>query len=274
VIIVASTGATLTDQADSFALRTAALGRELCSALEEADSLPERDPEAPRGQTVGEETGGSSLAAVGATVDTLARLFRADYKIYGITVQEDEKLLSRSVALRFRNAKPGLANPVYLPELFPPNAGDADNPAVRRLVLLDRLRAEAVGKLGAGENERLKNAVTAYDTALAALTASDGAQPPLIGLVLRQAKLRQMLDGGAFLVVTDIQKMGGTSFDKKNFFTFLGGMPYFVSGSAAASYSVQDTSSEAFLDGMNIQVAGGYYRVNQLHRVFKPAEQE
>ena len=33
VIIVAATGATLTDQADSFMLRTAALGRELCAAL-------------------------------------------------------------------------------------------------------------------------------------------------------------------------------------------------------------------------------------------------
>lgn len=69
------------------------------------------------------------------------------------------------------------------------------------------------------------------------MTASEGGQPP--GLGLRQAKLRQMLDGGAYLVATDIQKMGGTSYDKKNFFTFLGGMPYFVSGSAAASYTVR-----------------------------------
>lgn len=272
VIIVAATGATLTDQADSFMLRSAALGRELCAALEQADAVAVAGPPpaVKPGQPLAEKPGGS-IPAVAAAVDTIARLFRADYKIYGIIVAEDEKLLSRSVALRFLNAKPRLPNPVLLPELFPPNAGDRTNPAVRRLTVLDGLRLEAVGRLMTTKDQRLTEAVTAYDKVLAALTTIDGGQPPLIGTVLRQAKLRQMLDGGAYLVVTDIQRMGGTSYDKKNFFTFIGGMPYFVSGSAAASYTVQDTNSEAVLDALNLQISGGYHRVNNLPRSFRPA---
>ena len=201
-------------------------------------------------------------------MDTFARLFRADYKIYGITVAEDEKLLSRSVALSFMGARPRLPNPVLLPELFPPSASDGANPAVRRLTVLDGLRLEAVGRLAGTKYERLTEAVAAYDRALAALTTIDGGQPPLIGIVLRQAKLRQMLDSGAYLVVTDIQRMGGTSYDQKNFFTFRGGMPYVVSGSAAASYTVQDTATEAVLDTVNLQISGGYHRVNALPRQF------
>lgn len=273
VIIVAAGGATLTDQSDTFMIRTAAIGRELCAALAQADAAPVPPPKPGKPvkpgqeQTVVEGTGGG-IPAVAAAVDTFARLFRADYKIYGITVTEDEKLLSRSVALRFLAATPRLPNPVLLPELFPPSPADADNSAVRRLAMLDELRELAVERIAKGPQPRLTDAVSAYDKALAGLTASDGAQAPLIGLVLRQAKLRQLMDGGAYLVVTDIQRMGGTSYDKKNFFTFLGGMPYFVSGSAAASYAVQDTATEAVLDALNLQVSGGYHRVNALPKSF------
>lgn len=162
VVIVASTGATLTDQADAFEIRTAALGRELCAAVDAADAAPPPPRAAARAdQTVAEGTGGS-LVPVTTAVDTIARLFRTDYRIYGIAVIEDEKLLSRAVAMSFMDAKSQPTNPVHLPELFPPSLSDASNPTLRRLALLDALHAEAVSRPAAGRTERLTAAIATY----------------------------------------------------------------------------------------------------------------
>jgi hypothetical protein len=256
VVIVAQSTAGVTDLADSFLLRTSALGREFCAALE----TPAKGGD-------GEVEGGSA-AIVGAIVNTIGTLFRADYTVYGIPVTTDQTLLTKRVALAFKAS--GLQNPVYLPDLSPVGPLDSANPAVRRLAVLDALRslALAAAATNASAKVRLEAAIKAYDDAFAALnTASDG-KPPLMATVIRQAQAAKLIRESGYLVVTNVHVMGGTSYTKKNFFTFLGGMPYFVSGGALASYIVEDGATGSVLDAVTIPMTSGYHRVNQLDRAF------
>lgn len=255
VIIVAQSTTSLTELADSFMVRTTALGREFCAALE----APSR-PAAADG-----EVSGGSLAAAGAIINTVANLFRADYTIYGIAVPTDQTLLTKGVALAFMSHR--LPNRVYMPDLSPVSSLDTDNPAVRRLAVLDALRAMAADSRVAAARTRLDAAMKAYDDALAVLTTATEGKPPLLTAVVRQAGTAELLRAGGLLVITNIHMMGGTSYTTKNFFTFLGGMPYFVSGGALASYVVQDGLGGPVLDTLTVPITSGFHRANQLERV-------
>ena len=256
VVIVAQSTVGVTDLADSFLLRTSALGREFGAALETPPMVGDGEVE------------GGSAAVVGAIVNTIGTLFRADYTVYGIPVTTDQTLLTKRVALSFKAS--GLQNPVYLPDLSPVGPLDSTNPAIRRLAALDALRSLALAAAATNANAkvRLEAAIKAYDDAFAALhTASDG-KPPLMATVIRQAHIAKLVRDGGYLVVTNVHVMGGTSYTKKNFFTFLGGMPYFVTGGALASYIVQDGPTGSVLDTVTVPVMSGYYRINQLDRAF------
>lgn len=257
VVIVAQTATSLTELADTFMVRTAALGREFCAAL----ATPAR-PVAPNG-----EVAGGSIAAAGAIVNTIANLFRADYTIYGIAVTSDQTLLTKGVALAFLRYR--LPNRVYMPDLSPVSALEEDNPAVRRLAVLDALRAKAAESTAA--RTRLDAAIKAYDDAVAALTTATDGKPPLLTSIIRQASTARLIREGGLLVVTNVHIMGGTSYTKKNFFTFLGGMPYFVSGGALASYVVQDSLAGPVRDTLTIPITSGFHRANQLDRVVQSA---
>jgi hypothetical protein len=256
IVIVAQSSTGVTDLADSFLMRTAALGREFCAAL---------DTPATGGN--GEVEGGSA-AVIGAIVNTIGALFRADYTVYGIAVTTDQTLLTKRVALAFKAS--GLQNPVYLPDLSPVGPLDSANPAVRRLAVLDALRGLALAAAATNANAkvRLEAAIKAYDDAFAALNSASEGKPPLMATVIRQAQTAKLIRAGGYLVVTNVHLAGGTSYTKKNFFTFLGGMPYFVSGGALASYMVEDGATGSVLDTVTIPVMSGYHRVNQLDRVF------
>ena len=256
VIMVAQSTASLTELADSFMIRTAALGRELCAAIE----IPPRRAAAGNGEV----EGGSILPVAGAVASTVANLFRADYTIYGIEVTSDQTLLTKGVARAFLSHR--LPNRVYLPDLSPVSPLDADNPAIRRLAILDALRVQAA-ELAGPERPRLVAAVKAHDDAVAALTSATDGKPPLLTLIVRQARTAELLREGSLLVITNVHMMGGTSYTKKNFFTFLGGMPYFVSGGTLASYLVQDALGGPVLDTLTVPITSGFHRANQLERV-------
>lgn len=254
VVIVAQTTTSVTDLADSFLLRTSALGREFCAALT-----------APTHAGT-EEVSGGSAAGVGAVVNTIANLFRADYTLYGIALTADQSLLEKRVALAFMSS--GLSNPVYLPDLSPVGPLDDSNPAVRRIAILDTLRDLASASTSVAARPRLDAAIAAYDDAVLALTTSTDGKQPLLSIILRQARTADLIRRGGYLVVTNVHIMGGTSYTKKNFFTFLGGMPYFVSGGALASYIVQDGLNGPTLDAFTIPVTSGFHRANQVDRAF------
>lgn len=254
VVIVSQNTAVATDLADSFAVSTSAVAHQLCNTLSP--------------QTA--ELAGGSAAAVGAAANILANLIRADYSVYGILLNADQSLLTKRVALAYMNGAAAAAHPVYLPDLAPFNLRDERNPAARRLLVMERIRSEASRKAQADPAMKvsLEEAIKAYDELRTGLTTPTDEKPPLITAIFRQAAVAGLLDQGGYLVVTNIHMLGGTSYTKKNFFTFIGGMPYFVSGGGITSYLVQDGLSGPVLDTVTYPVTSGFHRVNGIHASF------
>ena len=254
VVIVSQNTAVATDLADSFAVSTAALAHQLCGVIFAPTA---------------EIAGGFGGPAIGAAIDTVANLLRADYTVYGISLTADQSLLSKRLALAYMHQSGG-AHPVYVPDLAPFNLRDERNPAVRRLLVMERIRNDANLKAQAESSMKaaLDQAIAAYDELRTGLTATSDDKPPLIAGIFRQAAVSGLLDQGGYLVITNIHMIGGTSYTKKNFFTFLGGMPFFVSGGGVTSYLVQDGLSGPLLDTFTRPVTSGFHRVNGIHSTF------
>jgi hypothetical protein len=254
VVFVSQSTAVATDLADSFAVSTSAVAHQLCDAL--------LAPTA--------ELSGGSLAAAGAALNTVANLLRADYSVYGLSLTPDQSLLTKRVASKYMFTA-GNSHPVYLPDLSPFNLRDERNPAARRLLVMERIRSAASLKARSDDAMKvvLEQAIGVYDELRTGLTTANDDKPPLITSIFRQAAVAGLLDQGGYLVVTNIHMLGGTSYTKKNFFTFIGGMPYFVSGGGITSYLVQDGLSGPVLDTVTYPVTSGFHRVNQIHASFK-----
>jgi hypothetical protein len=289
--------------AEAFDVRTAAMARELCRALEESDVVMASDT---RGLNLGnlnrERGGGFSLPAASAALDVVGNLLRTDYEIFGISVTPDQSQLIREMAGTLLAER--LPNPVYTPSLFPVGSTTDSNPALQRIALLDRLSAEAADAAarhhaaegviaqralhpGAnslalsalkGDHERIKlrlrAAATAYGALLTEVTATTGGQPPSLVGIVRQANTAALLRRGGLLVMTKIHFQGGTAFSRQNFFSSMFGMPYRVSGGALVSSIVQDGSSGRVYQARVVPVSGGFHGPTQLRRVIEKAESE
>jgi hypothetical protein len=280
--------------AETFEVRSAALASEFCRAIDEAAEATRRNAtlEAEVRGT-GERAGGSvPVAAIAGVVDTVANMLRTDYTVYGIALEEDQNLFVREMARAFLAT--GRPNPVYTPGLFPLGQSTADNPALRRIALLDRLRAAAAAAAASqgqqsrqfeqrlasagnrtaevraakdahdGAKKRLEAAIKAYDDLMRSLTSQEGTDPPALAGILRQAYTAELLRRGGLLVVTNVHFMGGTSYTRQNFFSGLFGMPYRVSGGVLVSYIVQDGQSGQVYDARSVPVSGGFYRPTEI----------
>lgn len=254
VVIVSQSTGLSTELVDGFAVSTAAVAHQICDAMRSG------------------EIKAGSLAAASAVVNTVANLLRTDYSVYGISLTPDQSLLTKRVALAFMNNRNAnsLSNPVYLPDQMPFNLRDDRNPAVRRLHVMEMLR-NAASQAAEGDNARkvaIEQAVDAYDKLRAALTTPANDKPAPISAIFRQASIASLLDQGGYLALTNIHMLGGTSYTKKNFFTSLVSMPYYVSGGGLTSYQVQEGFSGPLLDTITFHLTSGFHNVNGIHRNF------
>jgi hypothetical protein len=290
IVIIPESQTGLVDLAEAFDVRSLGLGRQLCSAIEAGENV--RMPDV--ATISGERAGGVGVAAIAEFVNTAANMLRSDYTLFGFSLTADQNLLVRELARAVMARAP---NPVYAPTLFPAAVRRDANPVLRRLEVLDALRAVAVAKavelagrsvtLGraitaAGANapaalqqaksehdavvERLRGAIKAYDDVVTELTTPQGTQPPAMAAILRQAHTAQLLRGGALLAVTHINFIGGTAYTRQNFFSGLFGMPYRASGGVLVSYSVHDGRNGQLWDSISVPVAGGFVRPTELRR--------
>ncbi|HYD37612.1 MAG TPA: hypothetical protein VEA60_08360 [Allosphingosinicella sp.] len=301
IIIVPEDSSKPIAAAVAFDVRAVGVGRELCSALEAAkrttaatDGL-RREVQAASSNRRAELAGGLGPAAlIGTAVNAASNLLRTDYTLHGITVAADQNLFVRELARAVRATN--MPNPIYTPSLFPVGQASADNAAIARLAMLDRLRARALGETSeqhalslvfeqalanAGDRtasiqaakvahdaaaERLTAAIKTYDGFVATVTAAEGDAAAPMSAILQEANTAALLRQGGLLVLTKVHFVGGTSYSRQNFFTFLGGMPYHVSGGALASYVVQDGRTGEVYDSIAIPVSGGYVRPTELRR--------
>jgi hypothetical protein len=251
VLIVTGTEIPSFEGYDAFVLRVEQLDLEFDKAMATSRVAKPKKPKGGRGaSTVGASTSGAAVA-----LDVIGNLFRADYKVAALDFTLDDQLLVRAIIHRAHGTWD-----IRVPTYAPSELGTT-NPAVEQLneVLADR--RTAAGKLIEAKAEAEKFKDYDYAARIAALeayvksaegfiaemrTAVAGVVPFLV--IAKQAQLRSLLDGGHLLMVK-VHVAGGSSVAKKNFWTFLGAMPFKVSGGALVSYSVFDGSSGRVVGG-------------------------
>lgn len=81
----------------------------------------------------------------------------------------------------------------------------------------------------------------------------------------RQSYIERRLKGdGNIILFVKVDFSGGTTYTKKNFFTFFGGIPFFVSGGALASYTVVDGTTGDTLGAGVIDEVTPFSSVNRI----------
>jgi hypothetical protein len=261
-------------------------------AKTQADQIAETKPAAAGGGT---ESVGALITGAGAVLDLGAKLgsyFQSDYKVWGVTVAgSDDDLLAVSVA----GALSGSWYPAkWVPQsstqpitdLLKPLAAAreksvADSQAVQEK--RDRFKAEADKESDPKKKERLNTIAAAYTRAADACTAAQKRFDDLL------ASLASVTDGvplavyiadektvsdrlgvaGNLILFVRLNAPAGGRYTKKNLWTYFGGMPFFVSGGAIASYLLVDPKSGEVKAAGQHTVHSGYYKLNEAATQFQ-----
>jgi hypothetical protein len=242
--------------------------------------------------------GGAPIAAIATAVDTVAKLFQTEYTVSDIELTEETMLLIKETMAAYKLRRP--RSRIFAPELFPLTPVSPDNPLRVKLSAMDGILSDITAE--AGEQKQLENALTpyaekapaelqaavnaatdvhegnhkiladmakAYGDLLVTLSTPANDKPAQLAVALRQAESAQSLKRGGVLALLKMNMRGATSFTKKNFFTAFGGMPFYVSGGAVASYAVMDGQSGEILDSISVPIASGFQSVPEVHRTFR-----
>jgi hypothetical protein len=215
------------------------------------------------------------LALAGAALSSLNNLFsylRTKYEVGSVDTSLDDSTLVHAVAQSLAPARDVVVPDAYLPTIV---AGAGRTSVVDTLLDLATDKAKAVEaasrvtrkaeQLTAFAKEEsdaarkaelekhasaltrsasdLNKASTLFDTFLSKLTTADDKGMSPFALILREQEVYRLLTKSGtkpMVLVVKLQAQGGSYYTKENMWTFLGRMPFFNSGGAAASYLLVD----------------------------------
>ena len=218
----------------------------------------------------------ASASSPGTAVAILGNLFRTDYSVSNISLTADDQLLMRAV---IDEAECRNEYAFRLPGQYIAPSRLADNDAMNSMRKLETLRRQLERKLltdtatrangmAAAQAEKdkakatnLRVAAERFDLPIDAVTKALDAHAAFrnflstpndkgilpLSLVVRQADLAKPLADGGYLLVLKANALGGTSYTRKDFWTFFGTMPFSVTGGTAASYTLIDGKSSNVL---------------------------
>jgi len=250
------------DAYDAFEAQVTSIKKQLDSAINEP--LP-----APKPPTEAAVSAATSLAAAGTLLNVVGNLFRSDYKLSGIDLTVEDTLLIAAVVEASKDKDIDVPCRIIAPAVYLSKSVDDKNKAVTDLSDLGDVREnanlqlskdtdavttlqkQAAGKKGT-EAGKLNAEAVRYTKRIADLTAAikryDDFQMKLgtaddkgvvpMAVVARQAKLQELLSNNGLLLSVKANFGGGSQYAKKNFWTFLGSMPFYVSGGGVASYEL------------------------------------
>jgi hypothetical protein len=207
--------------------------------------------------------GGSAAGAMTA-LSVVGNLLRSDYSAQLIELTKDDLLLTKAVGLALRNARPDAW--VLVPSLYTETTLTEANPAVVRLAQLQQLRARLEPKASRNSKGEAGLAAKAFDDWFQKMSTSDDKGSTPLALVARQARVAELLRGGGYLLLLKVNESGGSTYTQKNFWTFLGTMPFSVSGGTVVSYTLFRGSDGALVDSHVVPISSGFARVHQVHR--------
>jgi hypothetical protein len=109
-------------------------------------------------------------------------------------------------------------------------------------------------------------AIKGYDDYIAKISAPSEKGVSELAEAARQAWMRADLDSGSYLLTVKMNAAGGSTYTKKNFFTFLGGTPFYVSGGTVASFTFIEGATGQVAKAGAYGVAGGFKSLGAVHR--------
>jgi hypothetical protein len=225
-------------------------------------------------------------AAALTLLNTAANLFRSDYAVQGVAVSPDDALLAKSVAAA---AIGRVTAPVILPAIYRPAALAPDNPLLILITGIEsnRTRANELarqhtatgtnlkrrGKRDAKQVEahaavagQLNAAVKSYDDYVTKISTPSDKGLSELAEAARQMQMRADLAAGSYLLSLKMNAAGGSSYTKKNFWTFLGGVPFHVSGGTTASYALINGREGTVAGAGTYGAAGGFKSIGRIHK--------
>lgn len=215
--------------------------------LERAAAL-EPAPAGPRGVNVVS----ASLPMFSTLLSTAGNLLRSDYKLSGIEISPSDSLLVKSFVQQARIAK--IRSVLSAPSVYGGRIDFKSNPAFKDLEAVETLRNSVAAKADAlrelagtkpKNKAEIDKVVAEMDKAVARFdvfsqklgTPDDKGNVPLAA-VARQAVVAGTMTDDTYLLLLKSDLAGGSAYSKKNFWTFLGDMPFSVSGGSLVSYTL------------------------------------
>lgn len=238
------------------------------------------------------------------SITKLLGFFKSDFEIHGSDVTQDHQLLAKTVAGEllkvFKSSQPeiylkGAYNPTTVTTVGSTFKNHLASLTVQRdkaaAALIERehdisdLQTElskisgvtpadidAKRKIGErqkllqGAADKLKIALSAYDTFVSRLASPDANTTAMI----RELDVWSSLnEPSSLLLIVKMDKAGGSNYVEKNLWTSFGAMPFKIMGGAIASYTLFQGSSGIILSSGVIPVHGGFSNANKVGELFQ-----
>jgi hypothetical protein len=232
-------------------------------------------------------------------VTKLLGFFKSDFEVRGSEVAADHALLAKVVAGELLKIRENFEPIVFLKATFNPTAVAAVGTLFKmNLDSLNFQRAKAASALTEreldvaelqsevskitgetandkenrrrlseqqrshqGAIDKLKVAMTAYDTLVGKLASPDSS----VAALIREYEVWSALnDPSSLMLIVKMDKAGGSNYVEKNLWTSFGAMPFKVMGGAIASYTLYQGSTGAVLASGVVPVHGGFQKVNEV----------
>jgi len=225
-------------------------------------------------------SGGRSalLPAVGLGLEGISNLLsyaKTDYEFNDVSIASDDQMLMSALSKYLKPQwKDSSGIHVEIPEIYQRYKIDDSTLILDKISHLYTWSSEAKKTLGMLDPKNSKELydkwadfAKAIDAWLARESMTDEKGRSPLGEVLYQATILQKLDKpNAFFAVVKLNKLGGTTYTKKNLWSSLGANPFHVMGSAVASYTVFEGASGIVCSSMLLPLHGGYYSISDIKK--------
>lgn len=251
---------------------------------------------------------GMAAVSIGAALDTITKLgsfFQTDYEVKGVAITADDMLFREAMSGALLAKRKAVAQPLRLASATSQDRITTDLIALHRKAVAaagdhdaavseaNRLhaQAEAAAKKDPAYAKALNAAAARFDAAagvakaalddyaafLTYLSGADSAGVPNLQPILVEESLETWLFGpagaratqaGVCALALKVNNMGGGIYTKKNLWTFLGTMPFYVGGVATVTYTYIDPASGQVLAAGSVERHGGYGKLHEIVKTY------
>jgi hypothetical protein len=230
----------------------------------------------------GRATAGTFGPGAAVLLSAAGNLLRSDYKLSNLDLTQSDTILIRAFLQQAKAQK--LHTTIIVPGLYAAPLDLGSNPAITNLNNMEALRDQVAGSADRFRHQAAKKpknkdeldkivatmdaAVARFDAFSKKLSTPDDAGRVPLANVARQAELLQDMGDNSRLLLLKAEYAGGSTYSRKNFWTFLGGIPFYVSGGSLVGYTLFDAQTGAAIYSSSLPQSSVYSRIDDATRRF------